>query len=289
MSTTYTLLALRREVARRLGDYYGSPTGVGAATPTTGGTNNIVDTGRIESNGYFNNAYFVGNVGKVTPAPVYGRVATYTSSTHTFALQSALSASCTTSDNYELYKQWSPDEYAAAINAAIREVQRQVRTEATPDTSLTLAYNTTEYAVPAGFSVLYRVSLESPLISGYYQVLEPWEWGVSEGLGKLWLHPNVVNVLPWPGISTSTTRHIRLEGEADITAALAAETDTTVAPASFIVPFACAWLLQQQQQGRADRQGRPERIALFLQEAQAAKSELTPFVRHSTRRRVRVP
>lgn len=287
MTTTYNLLDLRREVARRLGDYFGNPTGVGAATPTTGGTNNIIDTGRGESNGYFNGAYFVGKVGG--GSPVYGRVNTYTSSTHTFNLLAALSSSCTTSDNYELYKLFSPDEYTSAINAAIREVAAQVRIEATPDTSLALVYNQCEYAVPSGFSTLHRVALESALIAGFYEPLEPWQWGVSAGLTKVRLDERVINLFPWPGTVTSTTRHIRLEGETNITAALAAETDTTTATASFLVPFACYWLLQQQQQGKGDRQGRPERMQMFLSEAQAAKAELTPFVRHSTRRRVRVP
>lgn len=288
MATTYTLLALRREVARRLGDYYGNPTGgTTASVPTTGGTNNIADTGRTESDKFFNDAYFVGKVGG--GSPVYGRVSTYTASTGTFVLKANLSSSCTTSDNYELYKRWSPDEYLLALNAGIDTIRHLCKTEVTPDTSLTVVLNQTEYAIPAGFSTLYRVSIEDMSVTGVYAECSPEDWDIIPGNQKVILSPRIVSLQVLPVTGSSTSRHIKLEGSAYLSGTLAAETDTTTAPRSYLVPYACQYLLRQTSQGRSDHQGRPENIAIYEQEMQAALAMLPPPFHHANEQRVRVP
>lgn len=287
MATTTTLLTLRRLVAKRLGDHYGNPRGSGdTGALTTGGTNNVIDTARPESDKFFKGGYFVATPGS---SPQYAYITAYASSTQTFTFSAALGSSLSTSAAYEVYKTYSPKEYADAINEAIQLVANTCRTEQAPDTSLTLAVNTLEYTVPSSFNTVYRVWVEDPTLTDVFWPLSPTDWDILPGSALLRLNPDVPGLMRFPGSST-TTRRIRLEGEANIAASLSAETDPTLAPRQFVVPYAAAWLLDQKA-GRSDSNARERdlKIQRLYQEATARRGELSPAIRHANNRRVRQP
>jgi hypothetical protein len=126
------------------------------------------------------------------------------------------------------------------------------------------------------------VSLEDYTYSGVWHPLSPTEWRVNPGAGTL-----VLADCARYRYGTAA-RRIRLDGQA-YAASLTADSDTTVAPLQFVVPWACAWLLGQNTLGRRDARGRPERIAAFLAEAEQARREMAPTLRHANTRRVRQP
>lgn len=165
-----TVQTLRHDASRRVRDLWtGSLTSTANAAATT-----LVDTKRVEVDGFFNNAYL--HIGADAAAEDV-RVSTNDQSSTNLTITPALAAQKTSGTAYEIHRLWSVPEYNGFIADAIRSIGSEGVLAAYDNSSLTITANANkpagiedEYAIPAGFRYIQQVWIADQLGYYYYEV-----------------------------------------------------------------------------------------------------------------------
>jgi len=153
-------------------------------TCTGTGASSVVDTSRTEPDDYFQNTVPVSRVriwsttDGATPQGQERTVSDWVNSTGTATVTAAwTTANPATGDKYVFMSEYKWDEIFHAINEALDLVKDQAVVEKM-DSSLITVNSVYEYAIPAGFTHIYRVSVAnsdgnfpSPLDSANYKII----------------------------------------------------------------------------------------------------------------------
>jgi hypothetical protein len=183
----YNRRELRQSILQELeGDFYLNGT-VGSATSST-----FVDTARIESDNSLRGNYVYLYAG--TGSGQERRVIANTSADGSQTISPNWTVTPDATSLYEEHKFFS----VAAVNQAIKDVvaSHSNITYLPIQITQTFSSDTYRYDVPAGFSHIYAVHVQSSSGSDYWIPIVPGAWDVQRGLRKLVIDPSVINRYP---------------------------------------------------------------------------------------------
>jgi len=228
-------------------------------TSAAGSTTTIVDSSRAEEDDFFNNleawVYFRTGGQK----GLERKTSDWVLSTTTLTFGPATAAAPGSGILYSVHSpQWKRSTIHAAINMAVDEANAQKNfVELLDETSVTLASNTYEYNIPAGFMYIYRVSMADADGNFTNEPIPPYHYRIVRGAGipkiQLIKTPDDMKTLD-PNSSTDyytglwgedeliDGRKLRIEGLGKH-AKLENDTDTCTVSPNFVVAYASAWLL----------------------------------------------
>jgi len=190
---TMTRLEARHQTARLLEGTDGFKTGkVDSATAST-----FVDLERMEPNLAGWKVYIYGGTGSGQERRIISQVTT----TGTYGVSPNWTVTPDSTSLYEIHKDFSVENYNETMRFAVSEVSDKVLCPILDD-SLVLVGSIQEYSIPAGFTHIYRVSVNA--WSDVWIDVAPGAWDVRRATRKLKLHRNIT--YGWNG------QPIRLEG-----------------------------------------------------------------------------
>ncbi len=173
-----TTASLIERVARKLSDWK-EGTNTGTANST------FVDTTRDEPNDYFENTvppskvHIISTTDGLAPQGETRTISDWVLSTGTGTLASNWTAVLTSGDTYCIQSLYTWEEILQAINEAIDSVKAKV-VIAKIDHTIQLATSTYEYDVPAGFTHIYRISMEDS-VGNYPEAIPPDNYKLIRG------------------------------------------------------------------------------------------------------------
>ena len=124
-------------------------------------------------------------------------------------VHSAYSVACDATSYIELHRIFTTDEYNKAINLAIEALAGKYLVDIIDDTTITLAADTYEYALPTSMLYLYKVTTEDEVDNNtFYESAEidPRDWSIIKSYPpKLKLHESYYSI--------TAGKDLRLEGQ----------------------------------------------------------------------------
>lgn len=250
-----TRSALRHEIARRLDDLWtGTFTGVAAGSGT--------DTSLAEVDDFYNGRRIFVYSG--TGIGQERLITDYVQSTGVLTIRPNWTTNPTAA-LYEIHKLLRVTDYNAFIDSAIRWLAWEVLVSKV-DSTTTLTSDTFEYALPADFAYISKLTIVDADDADNYSVLQNVDWEIVGGA------TDDIKLAPWVGFSTDDV--LKVEGQA-YPSLPTADTDSIALDTECLLDYAlfCAY---QKLGGRnsPDQEYYRDQAKLQLGKAEATKAAL---------------
>ena len=152
-------------------------------------------------------------------------------------VHSAYSVACDATSYIELHRIFTTDEYNKAINLAIEALAGKYLVDIIDDTTITLATDTYEYALPTSMLYLYKVTTEDKVAGDIFyekDEIDPRDWSIMKS------YPPQLK-LRYGYYSITAGKDLRLEGQGT-QPTVSANTDVIYLPPDWVVQKAITFL-----------------------------------------------